>query len=70
MADPEGGVILHLGDKRERAAASVPGFHNEFLVFQRLRKKESMDLNFKLPGKRIIVSVSFCEEVLTETGDE
>jgi len=70
MADPEGGVILHLGDKRERAAASVPGFHNEFLVFQRLRQKESMDLNFKLPGKRIIVSVSFCEEVLTETGDE
>jgi len=70
MADPEGGVILHLGDKRERAAASVPGFHNEFLVFQRLRQKESMDLNLKLPGKRIIVSVSFCEEVLTETGDE
>ena len=70
MADPKGGVILHLGDKRARAGASIPGFHNEFLVFQRLRQKESIVLNFKLPGKRIIVSASFCEEVLTETSDE
>jgi len=37
MADPEGGVILHLGDERARAAAPFSGFHNEFLVLQRLR---------------------------------
>jgi len=62
MADPEGGVILHLGDERARAAASVPGFHNEFLVFQRLRQKESMDLNFKLPGSELLCRLHFVKK--------
>jgi hypothetical protein len=58
MADPECGVVLYLCDQGARPTAPVAGFHIEFLVFPEIGQKKKR-LNFKLPGRRIIVLKSF-----------